>query len=609
MKNVWVFAFMLIVYAVIANAASERSGQWVRPMGLSNASCSYGCNISYINDTYVNVAGDVMTGSLLVYNWIGTNMSLIYDNDYSDYSMFTRDGGHDGGVVYTDAGAGLKSDFGFRASYYWDWTQDSSMYIDTDRVYFAMFDGSYPFSYESGDYTHLGTSTSFIELQGTQIFALANISMTSVGLPNEDLRIGFEGATQNGNITYDVNKDIFLISDKTNITGNVTVASLFMANNNSMFKMKFGKPSGTSEYDFIIQKYSGANPAPTIKSNTFLYFMPSNTLAIYMTSNGLSYIDGKGMILGSGGVSKAPNIYGSSGVTNGTAARYTQNLYIGVSASDYSPGTYIKSYTAMIGPASMGTSTTMGNTCNWKIQARKYPTLMMMPQNCTSSGNRYGAISFWNNQSFMIETPSNYLILNGSKGTNVSNELNLRVNGRFTMLGNATVWDDLLALQYARTLGSKDPSMDLWNGTIYTWAFDDDAAGSEEELFFTIQTPHDMKIGSSLYPHVHWSPDTSTAQNVTWVFTYQWANINENYGNTISTLRKSCNTIAVKHRHNMCSFPAMAKTNSTLSSVIVGRLYRDSANATDTSTVKAWLLGFDLHYEKDKLGSANEASN
>lgn len=129
-----------------------------------------------------------------------------------------------------------------------------------------------------------------------------------------------------------------------------------------------------------------------------------------------------------------------------------------------------------------------------------------------------------------------------------------------------------------------------------------------DQIFFEVQMPHCWKVGSRIYPHVHWSPDTTDTGNCTWKLEYSWANINDAFGApaTITATQAGSGTA---WKHQLATFEAGAGidgTGKTLSSMIACRLYRDAP--TDTFTGDAFLLEFDIHFEIDTLGSRTETS-
>jgi hypothetical protein len=122
-----------------------------------------------------------------------------------------------------------------------------------------------------------------------------------------------------------------------------------------------------------------------------------------------------------------------------------------------------------------------------------------------------------------------------------NNNLVVETDGTLRMDGASTVWDDVMVFPDATTRGGSNPP--VWGGAspsafkkngagssqgVFLWMFSDI---SEQELYFTLQIPHGYKVGSTLYPHVHWttSSGTPTGTNVVWGLEYSVIAIGGNF--------------------------------------------------------------------------------
>lgn len=148
---------------------------------------------------------------------------------------------------------------------------------------------------------------------------------------------------------------------------------------------------------------------------------------------------------------------------------------------------------------------------------------------------------------------------------------------------------------------------------VFTYWFDD---GTEEELYFAVQLPHDWMEGDTLHPHVHWLPlvDGGAGETVSWGFEYTWANIGSVFGNSTIIYtddRTPADAAPTELVHYMSHFPAMIVPDKELSSMMFCRIFRDATGAggTDDYTPDAGILEFDFHYKRDKMGSFGEYSN
>lgn len=183
-----------------------------------------------------------------------------------------------------------------------------------------------------------------------------------------------------------------------------------------------------------------------------------------------------------------------------------------------------------------------------------------------------------------------------------------------------TVWDDLrVPVTSTKLGGSKDPGfakvIDNGSGSqgLFTYLFD---AGSEEEIYFACQLPHNWKKETDIKPHVHWIPvaNGTAGQKVCWGLEYSVKAINGVFGNSTiiygDTVNPSVSALVAK-THYLTSLTAISMTGiTTVSSMLLCRLFRDATGVggTDSYTDDAALLEIDFHYEIDSLGSNTEHS-
>jgi hypothetical protein len=197
--------------------------------------------------------------------------------------------------------------------------------------------------------------------------------------------------------------------------------------------------------------------------------------------------------------------------------------------------------------------------------------------------------------------------------------------GHQTMVGTAKPWEDLRIEPSARTTGANAPTFEKWYddaaGTsrgVYLYSFDDAPAGSEKEVFFTMQMPHEWD-GGDIKMHVHWvGAVADTTADPRWGLEYTWKDIGQVFGDTTIVYSGGTHTDGTSNdpnvtanKHYITGFTAITPgTNADgLSSILIGRLFRDSDNAADTynaTGAKCGLLYIDAHYQKSRLGSTDE---
>ncbi len=184
--------------------------------------------------------------------------------------------------------------------------------------------------------------------------------------------------------------------------------------------------------------------------------------------------------------------------------------------------------------------------------------------------------------------------------------------------GSGTWFDDLRVAPNARATGPTVPTFgrvqrDLagTSNGVYLYQFDNAAAGSEKEVHFQMQMPHGKLLGSAINVHVHWLPVTAgtAGHTIRWGLEYTWAHVGESFPVTATVYGDTpvVGAIDVALSHCITPFPALTPpAGEDVSSILMCRLFRASANAADTATITAGVLFVDAHVEMDRLGSRDE---
>lgn len=209
-----------------------------------------------------------------------------------------------------------------------------------------------------------------------------------------------------------------------------------------------------------------------------------------------------------------------------------------------------------------------------------------------------------------------------------SNYTRFDSEGHQTMEGTAKPWEDLRIEPSVRGTGANNPTFEKYYddeaGTsrgVYLYSFDDAATNSQKEIFFTMQMPHEWD-GGDIMMHVHWVGNNSdTDATPIWGLEYVWKDIGEVFGDTTIVYTTGENidgsgtadpdVTAGKHYISAFSAITPGTTADGLSSILIGRLFRFSGDASDTYNVsgnKCGLLYIDAHYQKSSLGSNDEYS-
>lgn len=167
----------------------------------------------------------------------------------------------------------------------------------------------------------------------------------------------------------------------------------------------------------------------------------------------------------------------------------------------------------------------------------------------------------------------------------------------------STEWDDY---EFPMTSVQKNPAtskpdFDFANVLVL---FD---GGSTETVVGLGHLPHSWKIGSSIYPHVHWIQEDAGV--VKWQLEYKLFDNNSLCPASFTTIT----TVSVVFTYasgalgQISYFPAIDCSALTgVSPNLIVRLSRLGGDAADTYSGDAKTLKFDFHFEKDSFGSREE---
>lgn len=218
-------------------------------------------------------------------------------------------------------------------------------------------------------------------------------------------------------------------------------------------------------------------------------------------------------------------------------------------------------------------------------------------------------------------------LIQGLFGTYPTNYANFDSTGHLTFTGTAKPWDDLRIEPIIRETDNptNNPVFEPWytdgagSRGIWLYSFDDALLGAQKEIHFTMQMPHSWDSGP-IYIHVHWVgavDDTAAAPR--WGLEYKFKGLGKGYTNPTAILytdgNNYINTGATANVsaniHTISKFAAITPSaeNDGLSSILIGRLWRDSGVAGDTynaAGAKCGLLYIDAHYQIARIGSTDE---
>ena len=181
-------------------------------------------------------------------------------------------------------------------------------------------------------------------------------------------------------------------------------------------------------------------------------------------------------------------------------------------------------------------------------------------------------------------------------------------DGTFRLTGSATAFEDLRVDGLNTRTGVVAPTDETGfrgNSNFYVRNFVHNQA---DEVQFDVQFPHAWNAGSTISPHVHFSPwitGTASVQAVRFILDYYWGNIDEPFPTGSSTFAMEYTwTGSFQWKHLIAEHVGtdLSGAGKGFSSIMKCRLYRDNT-ITNNLAGKATLLYFDIHYQSDGFGS------
>lgn len=167
-------------------------------------------------------------------------------------------------------------------------------------------------------------------------------------------------------------------------------------------------------------------------------------------------------------------------------------------------------------------------------------------------------------------------------------------------------WEDNLTSLLTGRVGGTAPTLTAFGptGTNDAYAF-----GINDFVYTSgFHITHDIKPDSKIYPHVHWTTDGTSTNTVKWElsFTYAKGHNQEAFpADTVINLEQAASGTAWQHMITEAS-DAQAFDAPEVDSIIVMRARRVTNAGTD-NTDDVFGLFVDLHYQKDRFGTAQKA--
>ncbi len=124
------------------------------------------------------------------------------------------------------------------------------------------------------------------------------------------------------------------------------------------------------------------------------------------------------------------------------------------------------------------------------------------------------------------------------------------------------------------------------------------------EIFTTIELPHDIVPGTSVRPHIHWCPADSAVGNVKWQLCYSIADDGVPFSDPV-TITAVQATNGLNNYSSKEFSPAIPGTYLQGGTIIAMKLSRIATDELDTYSGIAKLLTLGLHYQSKDVGSTS----
>lgn len=157
--------------------------------------------------------------------------------------------------------------------------------------------------------------------------------------------------------------------------------------------------------------------------------------------------------------------------------------------------------------------------------------------------------------------------------------------------------------------GPSTPSLTTFRDNIKLNAFT--GTGTQiNEGFFSIHLLHDLKAGSDMSFHIHWTHNNAAPSgNVKWYIDWAIARGYEAGTFPAADIVSSVQTAGAQYAHHITPDSDIVLTNTVEmepDAILIGRIYRDPADVADTFEDDAFLMHIDLHYEMTRDGTTEK---
>jgi len=175
---------------------------------------------------------------------------------------------------------------------------------------------------------------------------------------------------------------------------------------------------------------------------------------------------------------------------------------------------------------------------------------------------------------------------------------------RYNVLG----WDDITAdLSAGKAVGANAPTWSTFRNGLSAYEF---SAGTMNQIWITFHVKHDYAEGTLVYPHIHWSPNTTSTGVVRWGMEYTVAKGHDQEAFPASTtVYVESNIASNKQYQHIVSEVSDGDAFDAFEAdtLILMRVFRDAAHANDTFPDVVHAFTADIHFQANKDYTPNKA--
>lgn len=175
---------------------------------------------------------------------------------------------------------------------------------------------------------------------------------------------------------------------------------------------------------------------------------------------------------------------------------------------------------------------------------------------------------------------------------------------------NGEGWTDYLSsLSSGKTAGSSVPTWTTYRDGIKGFAF---APTGGDEIWISFHINHDFKVGTAIYPHVHWSPNTTNTGTVRWGMEYTVAKGHQqsNFGASNTIYVEQTVGSANQYGHYIAEASdgdAISSSELEVDALVLMRIFRDGSHVNDTFPDSVFGFFVDLHVQVDRFSTLNKS--